>query len=76
MQSIHNSIPTAQLGWHWALLEFHHLFKQQEGPDPPAYEVKTMAEILKHIHSARSGSKTLKGVCSYFPQMFLCENIQ
>ena len=29
-----------------------------------------------NIHSARSGSKTFKGVCSYFPQMFLCENIQ
>ena len=51
MQSIHNSIPTAQLGWHWALLEFHHLFKQQEGPNPPAHEVKTVAEILKHTFS-------------------------
>lgn len=29
------SAPTAQLGWHSILLEFHHLFKQQEGPDTP-----------------------------------------
>ncbi|KAK2100764.1 hypothetical protein P7K49_022112 [Saguinus oedipus] len=47
------------LGWHRVLLEFHHLFKQQEGPDPPANTVKTIAEILKHTHLAENVSKDL-----------------
>lgn len=43
------------------------------GADPPAYKVKTIAEILKHINLVRSSSKTFEGICSHFPQMFLCK---
>ena len=70
MPDMHSSVPPAPLGWHWVLPEFRHLFKQREGPDPPAYRVETIAQILKLYIWVDQVPKHLKGFVPIFHTCF------